>query len=167
VSIRLPSHHQHRYDADVECVYALLVSPEFLRERRIAAGDVDVAVEVVRHQGGRASVRLTSSVAADLPAFARKLFSRFIRVVDQAEWEPAQDGYLSRWEVEVAGGAGVVRGQQHIASAGRGSVQRDEFEVEVRFPLLRAPLARLMAKEALKAMAAESAFLERALARKQ
>ena len=158
--------HQHEYAAAVERVYALLVSPDFLRARRLAAGDSDVEVRVVPREGG-ASVRMTSQVAADLPAFARRLFSRFIRVVDQAEWMREEGGYVNRWEVEVAGGAGVVRGRQRLSPSPAGALQRDEFEVEVHFPLLRKPLARLMASEALKAMAAECEFLERALAREE
>ena len=141
-----------------EIAYEHLSCPEFMANVRTAGGHKDVHSTRTETDRG-VTLRLTFDAAPDLPAFARKLFSKLIAVVETVHWQVNQQGFESQYEVEVAGGTGRLLGSSQILPTEQGCTIREQFRAVVHFPLFRQRLEKLMIKETEAAMQTDFAFV--------
>ena len=151
-----------RLDASVAEVYRLLTDHQFLVERRAAAGDTDIDVRLDQ-VGAALKMRIECTIAPDMPAFARKLFARWIKIIETSEWRPIDGGYQQTIHTDVAGGAGAVTGTTTLRAVGGGCEIREEFDGTVYFPVFKKRLLSVLIRETEKAIHADYEYLLRGI----
>jgi hypothetical protein len=145
-------HHEMRYDAAADQVFAMVTDEEF-RER------VCVAVRSVRHAvaaapagaGATVTVRQTHRVAS-APGFAKRLVGEALEIVQVETWADAGGG---RIEVTTPGRPGHLRGTVTLSTVGPETVQTVAGDLHVPVPLVGGRLEEIVAGLLGKAMDVE------------
>jgi hypothetical protein len=153
----------HRFDADVETVYALMSDPDFIARKYADAGASDIQVDTdKRDEGPRIVSRRKMTV--DLPGFAKKVMQPTNTVVQTDQW--SSDGAsrrLCRYTVEVQGVPSRIDGTVTLTADGDGTRQDVEAEVKVSIPLLGGKLEKFAVDNGVKALEHEAGFTAKEL----
>jgi hypothetical protein len=154
-SMSTPRSFQYEYGKDADAVAAVLRNPEFLRWRAEANGDRDVEVKV---EGDRVTVARTREV--NLPTFAKKMFGSVNRVTDSTVWTQENGRWVGRYEINISGIPGEVKGSISLVPSASGCRFESAFEVTSKVPLFASKLESFMAdkvEETLRANAERNA----------
>ena len=84
------SAHQE-YPAPAEVVRAMLLDPDYARERALATGSLSVDVNV-QNESGADVITIVRMLPAQMPDYARALVGDTIEVTETQSWEPLADG---------------------------------------------------------------------------
>ena len=154
----------HRFDADVETVYALMSDPDFIARKYADAGASDIQVDTdKREEGPRVVSRRKMTV--DLPGFAKKVMQPTNTVVQTDQWSPDDSGRrVCRYTVEVQGVPSRIDGTVTLSADGAGTRQDVEAEVKVSIPLLGGKLEKFAVDNGVKALEHEARFTATELA---
>lgn len=142
-------HHELAYDAPVEAVHTMLLTPEF-RERVGDAQHVlrrDVTVE-----GSRVVIELVHA-STGVPAFAQKFVGEEITIVQEEHWESPTSATIT---VTVPGKPGDMAGGTTLAQRDGGTVQTVALQVKVGIPLIGGKVESLIAGLLTKALTREN-----------
>jgi len=134
-------HHELRYDATPEEVYAMLADPDF-RERVCAAQQAPDPRIVIDSGEGTMSVRVDQSrPSGQLPGFARKIVGDTIDIVQREEWSGPERAILV---VVIPGKPVRLEGTIALLSKDRGCVEVVDGNLTVNIPLLAGKVERLI-----------------------
>ena len=155
----------HRFDADVETVFALITDPEFLARMYADEGASDVQVDSDHHDDGPTIVT-RRKVTVDLPGFAKKVMQPTNTVVQTDEWAAADanSSRVCRYRVEVQGVPSRIDGTLTLSPDGAGTRHDVVAEVKVSIPLLGGRLEKFAVESGLKTLEQEASFIARTLA---
>jgi hypothetical protein len=158
-------HVTHRFDADVETVFALMSDPGFCMRKYADAGAADIQVDSDRREDGPTLVS-RRKVTIDLPGFAKRVMQPTNTVVQTDEWSPADDTgrRVCRYKVEVQGVPSRIDGTVTLSADGGGTRQDVEADVKVSIPLLGGKLEKFAVDNGLKALEQEATFTSGGLA---
>jgi hypothetical protein len=135
-------HHEIRYDASPDDVYAMLSEPTF-RERVCAAQHAhDSEVDIAPDGDGMKVVVDQKRPADGIPQFARKFVGDEIHIKQVEDWSDRSAAKLS---VEIPGKPGHLRGTVGVAGDGEGTVETVTGEITVKIPLVGGKLEALIA----------------------
>jgi hypothetical protein len=154
-----PRRFSYDYPRDAESLAALLQNPEFLRWRAETAGDTNVEVTIQQKADG-ILVRVARDREVQLPAFAKKMFGSVNRVVDETLWNREGGQWVARYEIEIPGIPGEVKGKSAIVPRASGCSFESAFEVTSRLPMLGSKVESFVAdriEETLRANAERNA----------
>jgi len=129
------------YDHPPGPVLALLLDPQFLTERSVAMGELDVQVTAQR-DGDRVVIVNQRTVRRELPPLARKLFSPVNQLTQTVTWELGADVSVGSSRIEVRGAPLTIDARFELRPDGAGSAYRVTFDIDVRVPVIGGTLAR-------------------------
>jgi len=154
----------HRFDADVETVFALLTDPDFLTRMYADEGATDIQVDSNESEDGPTVVS-RRKVTIDLPGFAKKVMSPTNTVVQTDEWAPADDAgwRVCRYKVEVQGVPSRIDGTVTLTPDSGGTRQDTVADVKVSIPLLGGKLEKFAVESGVKTLEHEAAFTAKQL----
>ena len=154
----------HRFDADVETLFALMSDPDFCMRKYADAGATDIQIDSDQRDDGPTLVS-RRKLTVDLPGFAKKVMQPTNTVVQTDEWSPADEKgrRVCRYKVEVQGVPSRIDGTVTLTPDGDGARQDVEAEVKVSIPLLGGKLEKFAVDNGLKALEQEAAFTAREL----
>lgn len=155
----------HRFDADVETVYALMTDQDFLVRKYADQGATDIQVDSDLRESTPTIVS-RRKVTVDLPGFARKVMTPTNTVVQTDEWASADDTgrRVCRYRVEVQGVPSRIDGTVTLSPDGAGTRQDIVAEVKVSIPLLGGRLEKFAVDSGIKTLEQEAAFTAAELA---
>jgi hypothetical protein len=134
-------HHELRYDAGPEEVFAMLGEPHF-RERvcdAMRAIRFDVTIE---SQSEGMSVQVDQAWPAHgFPSFAKKFVGDEIRIVQKESWADSGGADL---EVVIPGKPGHLKGEITLAADGDGTVETVSGEIRVHIPVVGGKIESLV-----------------------
>ncbi|HEX5614890.1 MAG TPA: DUF2505 domain-containing protein [Acidimicrobiia bacterium] len=155
----------HRYSSPPDVTFAMLTSPEFLRARFEATGALQhEIVECAPTSDGGFRVVTKRTVQADIPAFARRIFTPTNSMTQTEVWDPATaDARRGEWRIEPEGVPVPVSsaGSITLEPADDGTVQRVVGRIKVSVPLIGGRLERFVFDQAKTTLDDEHAFGER------
>jgi uncharacterized protein YndB with AHSA1/START domain len=154
----------HRFDADVETVFALMTDPGFLTRMYADEGATDIQVDSNESDDGPTVVS-RRKVTIDLPGFAKKVMAPTNTVVQTDEWASADDAgwRVCRYKVEVQGVPSRINGTVTLSPDSGGTRQDTVADVKVSIPLLGGKLEKFAVENGVKALEHEAAFTAKEL----
>ncbi len=136
-------HHELRYDARPDEVFAMLGEPHF-RERVCASmhsTSYDVTIE---SEDDRMEVTVDQTQPAHgIPSFAKKFVGDEIRILQDERWSSPVRAVL---EVAIPGKPGHLKGEITLTESGSGTLESVTGEIRVHIPLVGGKLEGLVAK---------------------
>ncbi len=139
-----------------EAVYRFVTDPEAVRSRSVSFGERDVRVE---KRGD--TLTNTRLVEAEIPAFAKKLFSPTNTVTDTKVWDPSKR--TARFEVDVKGVPIKVSGTIAIVQSGAGCDYVVDYKVTCKVPLIGGKLESFASASTEKGIRQELEYNQRQL----
>jgi hypothetical protein len=160
--------YQHRFDAPIERVIAMLRDEGFARERARAAGAADADVVIDAADDGAFSVAIRRAVpASSIPSEFRSLVGSNLVVRYTEAWTaPAADvvGREGTFAVEVIGAPGHARGSLVLNPSGETTAFGLAGELEAKVPLVGAMVEKTVAAAIEKSLPLELAAADEWLA---
>lgn len=155
----------HRFDADVETVYALMADPDFMARKYADAGAADIQIDSDQREAGPTIVS-RRKVTVDLPGFAKKVMTPTNTLIQHDEWAAADDAgrRVCHYKVEVQGLPSRIEGTVTLSPDGNGTRQDVVAEVKVSIPLLGGKLEKFAADNGVEMLAQEATFTAAELA---
>ncbi len=122
------------FEQGADAVYRLVTDPEVVKARSLSFGERDVKV-------AKTGEKLTNTrlVEAEVPSFAKKLFSPSNTVEDVKLWDAATK--TARFDVDVKGVPVKIGGTIAIVANGTGCDYVVDYEVSCKIPLIGGKLA--------------------------
>jgi hypothetical protein len=127
------------YKQDPEAVFRFLTDPTRAKERAEAMGERDV--QVTNDSNTVTSVRV---VEAEIPSFAKKIFSPTNTVKDVKRWDATSK--KATFQVEIKGAPVTISGDISIKPGTNGSEYKVNFDVQCKIPLLGGQISKHIAK---------------------
>lgn len=139
-----PRRITYEYASDPDTVAKLLHDPEFLKRRSELAGETNVEVKVV-DLGDGMHVTVARDREVELPAFAKKLYSKQNRIVEDTTWRRQGGQWMAEYQVTVTGIPGEVRGKSTLTATAKGTMYESNFQVTARIPIVGGKLEAVVA----------------------
>jgi hypothetical protein len=144
------------FPADPATVAAMLVDPDYVRERceRTTATNVEVDV---REDGGATVVTSERTYPTDgFPSIARSFVGDGLRIRQVDRWSPAGDGsWTGTSTVDSPGLPAGLKAITRLEATDGGSREVVRGEVKASIPLVGGKLERLVHEQVLRALAVE------------
>jgi hypothetical protein len=147
------------YAVDADTLYRFMTDPETTRARSVAFGERDV--RVTKNGETITNVRL---VEAEVPGFAKKLFTPTNTVEDVKAWDAATK--TAKLSIDVRGAPTKITGTLKIVPAAKGSEYVVDFAVSCKIPLIGGKLEDYVTSMSEKALQQEYEHNVKALAAK-
>lgn len=139
------------YTQDADTLYRFVTDAEVARERSRAFGDRDIRVT----KTGETITNLRV-VEAEVPGFAKKLFTPTNTVEDVKAWDAATK--TARLTVDVRGAPTKISGTIKIVSTATGADYVVDFQVTCKIPLIGGKLEEFVANATEKGLRDEYAY---------
>lgn len=160
--------YQHRFDASIDRVVAMLRDESFGHARARAAGAADAEVVIDAGEDGAFSVAIRRAVpASSIPQEFRGLVGSNLVVRYTEAWtapDPAVTGREGTFAVEVIGAPGHARGSLVLTPDGSGTAFGLAGDLEAKVPLVGAMVEKAVAGAIEKSLPLELAAADSWLA---
>ncbi|MEM6639580.1 MAG: DUF2505 domain-containing protein [Pseudomonadota bacterium] len=149
----------HRYDCSIEELYALFTDKSYYIEKFNACGARDVKILEAAQTDEGFVVESQREVPADVPGVLKSFLGEW-NTISQAEvWDgDAGDEYYNDFEITAEGVPVDMTGTMNLTPDGDGCVNEIEIEIGCLIPLVGKKLAKFVASDTEKTLAAEYAF---------
>ncbi len=135
-------HHELRYDAPADDVYAMLTDPAFRQRGCDAMGVLSADITVEPDASATTVVIDQVQPTEGVPSFAKKIAGDKTRAVLTEEWT---EGRTARLHVKTPGKPTEINGTLTLTEDGATTVETFEGEVKAKVPLIGGKLESLMA----------------------
>lgn len=148
----------NHYPADVQAVFAAMSDAGFLIERAEALGHVPV--EVLECDAGDDGWRIVvrRRVPLTVPRFAQKILTPHAMTTQTEVWQQSDTGHRGEFDVKAAGIPGRVKGTMTLEPDAAGAVHQISAKVTAEVPVIGGKIAKLLADDTLRVIAAEYEF---------
>ncbi|MFI5296604.1 MAG: DUF2505 domain-containing protein [Polyangiales bacterium] len=136
------------YSQSVDDLYRFVTDPEIVRQRSMALGERDVRVT----KSGETLTNLRV-VEAEVPGFAKKLFTPTNTVEDVKAWDAATK--TARMTVDVRGAPTKISGTIRIVPNGTGADYVVDYQVACKIPLIGGKLEEFVSSATEKGLRQE------------
>jgi hypothetical protein len=160
-------HVQHPYDAAPDVVWAMLTDPDYLRAKLEATEAIEFElVECTATPGGGFRIVTKRTVEADIPGFAKRVFTPVNSLTQIEDWQPSVDGVRNAtWRIETKGVPVSTGGTASLEAASNGAVQHIKGTIKVSVPLIGGRLEKFVFDQANKTMDIEHDYGQKWLAK--
>ncbi len=151
----------HDYPVSLERVFAIFGQEEFHQQKFAALGDQRIEIlECAADDEGALRIRTRREIPLKLPRVAQKVLGSVNRVLSEAVWMPAsaQGERLGHWSIEAVGRPVELSGTMCLAPREGGCVNRITGQIAVKVRLVGGVVAKLLVKDATRALEKEFAF---------
>lgn len=141
-------------------VFAMLVDPEFQRQRCAATGALEFTVEIIG-QSSDPMVRCRRRMLTEgLPDFVRRVVGTSVEVVDEVAWREAADQDVRSADVRLtfSGQPTAMKGQLDVRSNAAGTLGLLTADLKGGIPLIGGRIENATAPFILNAMASEESL---------
>lgn len=136
---------QHRFEHDLQTVYAAVTDPDHLTRRCEAVNQRNVECTVTE-RGDVTEVVLARDIESDIPSFAKKVVDPVNRVTVTLRWRDQGDGKHADYDVAINRRISIA-GSIELRPDGNGCRHTERFEAKVAIPLIGGKIAKLVEKE--------------------
>ena len=150
----------HKYDADVDTVFAAFCKPDFYKKKFAATGASNIRVLEKKKRGSDFYIKTERDVEADVPGVLKKLIGDTNTLTQSESWEADDDGYFNELEIVSEGVPVSIEGTMSVQPSGNGCVNRLSFEIECGIPFLGSKLEEFVARDMKKVLAGEYRFIK-------
>jgi len=150
------------FAADVDEVYELLTSPDFLVDRNVAMGDIDSECEV-EETDGKLLITMTRTRQLDMPAFLANVLGINPVFSTEEQWREAGGGYEGISTTRVGSQSGTVDTEFSLLPAASGCQYRILHKAKIRIPVVGRKVEQYIVKTAAGDVKKEMAYLQSAL----
>ncbi len=152
------------YDATLDQLWAMISNQDYWQAKYEAMGHSDITFAEFSASDDAISVKVTRSVPADLPGFAKKIVGETNVVTQTEKWTRAGDKATATEEILVKNVPGGTTGTMEIVPAGAGSEWSADFDIKVSIPMVGGKLEGVMQNETGATFKQEKAFNDKWLA---
>ena len=157
---------EHKYNTDVDSLFALFQEPDFIVERYLATGALDAALLEINHDDG-VLIRVERQMQVDVPSFLSKFMAPTTQVLQTDHWRGEAGGpYRNQMQIEIQGAPVKVNVRIELAAKGKGCVNSVEIETKCGIPLVGGKIADFVARDAERTANLEYEFIKAYLKRK-
>lgn len=153
----------HRYDRDVETVFALFVDAEAMKAKQEATGARNVKIRV-SGEGDRREVFIEREVPADVPRVLKKFLGAWNKVVQKERWVKEGESWRGEFSIDVSGAPLKISCTTLLRPEGEGSVAEIVVRINSGIPIVGRKLEAIAADSTRTSMVEEYRFLKGALA---
>ncbi len=154
-----------RYDHDVETVFALLTSEDYLVERSEALGERNVSVTATT-SGSRTTLKMRRDVERDLPKVLAKMFNA-VSTLDVTEtWDNSGEGAekSGTFTMDIQGQPVTINGRFTLRPAGDGSEHEIDVSCKAKIPLIGKKVEKFVNEQVSSDLPKEINYNKKALA---
>lgn len=138
------------YAAPAERVRAMLLDPDYARERALATGSISVDANV-QDEHGTGVITIVRTLPAQMPDYARALVGETIEVTETQSWGPIEAGVsVGSYRVGFSGPVameGTMRLEQHEGPEGPTTSVRTEGAIRANVPFLGGKIESMVRDE--------------------
>lgn len=150
---------EHKYNAPVDKVFALLTDPKWLEARCLALGELSASVKA-KKSGGKVTLTMKRRVRRDLPGLVAKVLSPETDLVMEEAWSAATDeGRTGTLAMEAVGQPVKMSAEFELVPTGKGCVYRIEHKCKCSVPLVGGAVEKFALGQIEKGCADELAYL--------
>ncbi len=150
----------HKYDVDVDTVYAAFCKPDFYKKKFAAVGARDIEVIEKKKSGDDFHICTQRDVPSDVPGVLKKFIGEWNTIVQTEDWEADDEGYFNSLTIESAGVPATIEGTMSLQPDGDGSVNKLSFDIDCSIPFVGGKLEDFIAKDMRKVLAQEYKFIK-------
>lgn len=152
----------HRYDQDVETVFALFTDAEKMKAKQEATGARNVTISV-SGEGDRREVRIEREVPADVPRVLKKFLGAWNKVVQVERWRKEGESWRGQFTIDVSNAPLKISCTTLLRAEGEGSVADIVVRIDSGIPIVGKKLEAIAAESTRHSMKAEYRFCKQAL----
>ncbi len=150
---------EHKYNAPVDKVFALLTDPKWLEARCLALGELSAKVKAKKAAGG-VKLSMTRRIKRELPGVVAKVLPSESDMQFEEAWQPADGGgYSGTLTMDVVGQPVTMSAEFSLTPSGKGCVYRIEHHTKCSIPLLGGTVAKFAQGQVEHGCQAELAYL--------
>ena len=154
----------HKYPQDVDTVFKLMTSEEYLVDRAYWVKEVDPEAKV-EWNGDLPKITLQRWVLRDYPKFLKKMFPPKQGMGEEEQWQKDGDNWKGSYVIDVQGNPVEVTGEFTLrATPDGGSEFSIRHGVTAKIPLLGKKIEAYILKETQMGCGDELVFCEKRLA---
>lgn len=152
-----------QFKASPERVYALLTDAQFLVDRCLAVGELEVDCDIEEHDD-LTEIKLSRLVSRDLPGFISKLFDSRQTLKMREEWQQdSDDSWSGSYVINVQNQPVTITADFQLCSADDGCCYTIEHKVKSKVPLIGGRISKYILAETRRGCAAELEYLREQL----
>lgn len=157
---------EHKYNVDVDSLFALFQDPEFIIERYLETGSPSASLLELSDDDG-VVIRVERVVEVDVPAFLGKFMQPTTQVLQTEHWHGEPGGpYVNDMQVEIKGTPVKLHLGMQLQARGKGCVNLVEIDTKCGIPLIGSKIADFVARDAERTANLEYDFIKSYLKRK-
>lgn len=149
---------QFSFQQSVDEVFELLTDPDFLVQRSLALGELEVECEVEEYEDCIV-VSMKRTVQPDMPAFIAKIFGSTQSLEMEETWQRSDDGWEGSYEINVDGQPVKMEANFSLTADGDGSCYEIEHFCTAKIPLVGRKIEKQMQAESVEGVTKEVEYL--------
>lgn len=154
----------HKYNADVDAVFALFSQPDFYVQKFEAVGGRNVEVLEFQAEGPAVQFSIRRDMPASAPAMIKTIIGEWNTLIQKEAWGgEAGEEYWSEFDIEAQGVPVTITGSMMLRGSSDGCVNDVELDIKCSIPLLGRAVEQFVADDSEKSLAAEYDFIKGAL----
>lgn len=154
-----------KYQASADDVWAMLQDRDYVNGKYQALGDLSTTIDEFTPADGSLRLKVSRTVPADLPDFAKKILGDTNAIVQTENWSATGDGYRCDLHVAFPGKPLGITGVLEVRPTGDATADwHVNMDVKSSVPLIGGKLESVVEKETLASLDKEYAFNQEWLA---
>ena len=150
------------FPVDIEEVYELLTSPDFLVDRNVALGDIDSECEV-EEAGSDLLMTIKRTRQLDMPAFLANVLGGNPIFHIEEQWQAVEDCYEGSSTTTVGSQSGTVHTEFTLSPTRKGCEYKISHSAKIKIPIVGRKVEKYIINTAAEDVKKEMDYLQSAL----
>ena len=147
---------------DIEEVYGLLTSPDFLVDRNVALGDIGSECEI-EEASSDLLITMKRTRQLDLPAFLANVLGGNPVFHIEEQWQSLEDGYAGSSTTTVGSQSGTVHTEFTLSPTRKGCEYKISHSAKIKIPIVGRKVEKYIINTAAEDVKKEMDYLQSAL----
>lgn len=154
---------EHRYEHELEAVYALFTDPGEIEAKHAALGARHIQIEECELYEDGADVRFVRELPAEVPRVLSRFLQPWNTVQQSEQWRSSRDGYDAVLDIDIANVPVTITGTLELEPFKGGCVNHVRIDIDSGIPLVGSTLAEFVAKDCERLVADEYDYIRKRL----
>lgn len=152
---------EHRYDADVDTVFALFSEPSFYERKFKAVGARRVEVTSFNADGANLSFTIRREMPANAPGVIKSIIGEWNTLTQTEDWGgDVGEEYWNEFRIDAENTPVTITGSMLLRGDGDGCVNEVEVNIRCPIPFLGGKVEQFVADDARQSLAREYEFIK-------
>ncbi len=150
----------HRYEADIDTVFALFSKPDFYVSKFEAVGGKNVEVLEFEADGPSLQFSIRRDMPANAPSIIKTIIGEWNTLIQTEDWGgDAGAEYWNEFDIEAKGVPVTIKGSMILRTDGDGCVNDIELDIKCPIPLLGGQVEKFVAEDSKESLAREYDYI--------